>query len=110
MLCCGGEKDSARDMKSAQNTPSRQPMHPPYPQPGQQQQQQQQQQLQTQQQLQQQGMMGQQSLMQQANRFPPLMSQINNYPKDDFRKVKLFKFRWCIKNFRLPFLRFYNAD
>ena len=24
MLCCGGEKESARDLKSAQNTPSRQ--------------------------------------------------------------------------------------
>ena len=31
MLCCSGEKDSAgRDLKSAQNTPSRQPMQPPY--------------------------------------------------------------------------------
>ncbi len=26
MLCCGGNKDANRDMKSAQNTPSRQPM------------------------------------------------------------------------------------
>jgi hypothetical protein len=25
MLCCGGEKDTSRDLKSAQNTPSRQP-------------------------------------------------------------------------------------
>ncbi|TRY75245.1 hypothetical protein TCAL_01671 [Tigriopus californicus] len=32
MLCCGREKDSGRDMKSAQNTPSRQPMNMPYPQ------------------------------------------------------------------------------
>ena len=24
MLCCGGEKESTRDLKSAQNTPSRQ--------------------------------------------------------------------------------------
>ena len=30
MLCCSGEKESARDMKSAQNTPSRQPLHMPY--------------------------------------------------------------------------------
>lgn len=32
MLCCSGEKDSSmgRDLKSAQNTPSRQPMQPPY--------------------------------------------------------------------------------
>jgi hypothetical protein len=31
MLCCSGEKDSAvRDLKSAQNTPSRQPMQAPY--------------------------------------------------------------------------------
>ena len=28
MLCCGGEKESARDLKSAQNTPSRQQMLP----------------------------------------------------------------------------------
>lgn len=27
MLCCGGDKDSGRDMKSAQNTPSRQPLN-----------------------------------------------------------------------------------
>ena len=31
MLCCSGEKDSVgRDLKSAQNTPSRQPLQPPY--------------------------------------------------------------------------------
>ena len=32
MLCCSGEKESAmgRDLKSAQNTPSRQPLQPPY--------------------------------------------------------------------------------
>ena len=38
MLCCGGNKEggAGRDMKSAQNTPSRQPMNMPYP--GQQQQ------------------------------------------------------------------------
>ena len=30
MLCCSGEKESAREMKSAQNTPSRQPLHMPY--------------------------------------------------------------------------------
>ena len=32
MLCCSGEKESSmgRDLKSAQNTPSRQPMQPPY--------------------------------------------------------------------------------
>ena len=27
MLCCGGDKDSGRDLKSAQNTPSRQPIN-----------------------------------------------------------------------------------
>ena len=79
MLCCGGEKDSARDLKSAQNTPSRQPMHPPYPQPGQQQ---------PGQLPQQTGMMGPTGLLQQQTRFQPPMSQINNYPKDDFRKVR----------------------
>ena len=30
MLCCGGNKETGRDMKSAQNTPSRQPMNLPY--------------------------------------------------------------------------------
>ena len=30
MLCCGGEKDSGRDLKSAQNTPSRQPLSMPF--------------------------------------------------------------------------------
>ncbi len=45
MLCCGGEKDTSRDLKSAQNTPSRQPMQNMQPfQGGQQQQQQPQQQ------------------------------------------------------------------
>ena len=93
MLCCGGEKDSARDMKSAQNTPSRQPMQPPYPQT-----QQQQQQMQLQQQQQQQGMqLGPPPL--QPNRFPPPLSQINNYPKDDYRKVNFISFlgqHFCI--------------
>ena len=32
MLCCGREKDSGRDLKSAQNTPSRQPLNMPFPQ------------------------------------------------------------------------------
>merc|ERR1719192_2545162 len=32
MLCCGGKKDNGgRDLKSAQNTPSRQPLAPPNP-------------------------------------------------------------------------------
>ena len=30
MLCCSGEKESARDLKSAQNTPSRQPLQMPF--------------------------------------------------------------------------------
>jgi len=76
MLCCGGEKDNGRDLKSAQNTPSRQPMHQPYPQPQQLSLQQQQQQL------------GPPPLMQPVNRFPPPMTHLNNFPKDDFRKVR----------------------
>ena len=29
MLCCGGDKDARQDLKSAQNTPSRQPLNNP---------------------------------------------------------------------------------
>ena len=64
-------------------------MHPPYPQT-QQQQQQQQQMQQTQQLHMQQQQQGLQQLGPpplQPNRFPPPMGHMNNYPKDDFRKV-----------------------
>jgi len=78
MLCCSGEKDTGRDLKSAQNTPSRQPMHQPYPQP-------QPMPLQPHPQP-----LGPPPLLQNANRYPPPMTQLNNFCKDDFRKVIVF--------------------
>ena len=121
MLCCSGEKDSAgRDLKSAQNTPSRQPMQPPYTmgtgqfmappgahtQPGPQAQQQNPYMAQQQQgQFRQAGpMYGPPPLQQGGPQGPRLMGPnqnmaMNNYgggvpamggPKDDYRKVGFF--------------------
>ena len=107
MLCCSGEKDSVgRDLKSAQNTPSRQPLQPPYTMgSGQfmapQQQNQNQLRLQQQQQQQQHPSQQQQQMyggpnMNMQNRMMNPMG-VNNYagpagggpmgPKDDYRKV-----------------------